>query len=111
MTEGLDKTSSELWQLGMVLDDRYEIRKELARGGMGIVFEGFDRKICRRVVIKVLLQEIMNSSSGGYLREKFRQEIEALSRIKHPAVVEIYDIGETVDGKPYIVMEFIEGVS
>lgn len=111
MTEALDKTSAGALQAGMVLDDRYYLRKELARGGIGIVFQSFDRKLCRRVAIKVLLQEIANSSSSAYFKKKFRQEVEALGRIKHPAVVEIYDIGEAGDGKPYIVMEFIEGVS
>jgi len=93
----------------MLLGDRYRIEKELARGGMGIVYLARDEHLLsRHVVIKVLLEE---SNPDPWLQKKFRQEIEALARIDHPGVVGALDCGETPDGKPYLVMQFVEGVT
>lgn len=90
---------------GEAFEGRYVIERELARGGMGIVYLAQDnRMLSRRVVIKVL----KDSGEGDWTRVKFRQEMEALSRIEHPGVVGILDAGEAA-GKPYLVMQFIEG--
>lgn len=93
----------------MLLGDRYRIEKELGRGGVGIVYLARDEHLLSRpVVIKLLLEE---SNPDPWLQKKFRQEIEALARIDHPGVVGALDCGETPDGKPYLVMQFVEGVT
>jgi serine/threonine-protein kinase len=94
---------------GQVLDGRYAIEEELGQGGVGAVFLARDRKLHdKRVVIKVLLDK---SLRNAWVVQKFQQEKEALARVDHPGVVGILDTGELPDGKPYIVMQFVDGVT
>jgi serine/threonine protein kinase len=93
--------------IGGLINNRYLIEKELGRGGVGVVFLGRDQQLLSRpVVIKVLLEE---SAKNQWFKKKFRQEMEALSRINHPGVIGVLDAGEMLDGKPYLVMQFVEG--
>src|SRR5437763_10867866 len=93
--------------INQTLDGRYAIEKELGQGGIGAVYLARDRKLHdKRVVIKVLLEESLRNS---WVVQKFQQEKEALARVDHPGVVGILDTGELADGKPYIVMQFIDG--
>lgn len=95
--------------VGNTLNHRYLIEKELKRGGFGIVYLARDQQLhSRPVVVKVLLEEAYQSD---YVVQKFRQEIEALSRMDHPGVVGIVDSGELSDGKPFIVMQYVDGVT
>src|SRR5437588_13078353 len=95
--------------VGQLLDDRYQIEKELGQGGVGVVYLARDRKLHdKRVVVKVLLDK---SLQNEWVIQKFQQEKEALARVDHPGVVGILDTGELPDGKPYIVMQFIDGVT
>jgi len=95
--------------IGQVLDDRYRIERELGQGGVGIVYLARDRKLHDKpVVIKVLLDRSLQNS---WVVQKFQQEKEALARVDHPGVVGILDTGELADGKPYLVMQFIDGVT
>lgn len=94
---------------GMTLDGRYFIQKELGRGGVGMVYLALDRKLHDKpVVIKVLLEKSLQNS---WVVQKFQQEKEALARVDHPGVVGILDTGELPDGKPYLVMQFIDGAT
>jgi len=94
---------------GMILEDRYVIEKELGRGGIGAVYLAHDQRLHNRaVVIKVLLQ---SSAFEPWFMKKFRQEIEALSRIDHPGVIGVLDNGQMPDGTPYLVMQFAEGAN
>ena len=93
--------------VGNTLNNRYLIEKELKRGGFGIVYLAHDKQLhSRPVVVKVLLEDAYQSD---YVVLKFRQEVEALSRIDHPGVVGIIDSGELADGKPFIVMQYVDG--
>src|SRR5438876_7689408 len=95
--------------IGQMLDERYFIESELGQGGIGAVYLARDRKLHdKRVVIKVLLEESLRNS---WVVQKFQQEKEALARVDHPGVVGVLDTGELPDGKPYIVMQYIDGVS
>jgi serine/threonine protein kinase len=95
--------------IGKMLDGRYVIKRELGHGGFGTVYLAFDEKVMsRRVVVKVQLdREVGNEWSV----KKFRQEIEALSRVDHPGIVGIFDSGQTPEGKSYIVMQYVDGAS
>jgi serine/threonine protein kinase len=94
-------------QLGTIIDGRYLIEKKLEDGGMGQVYLARDLRLDRRpVVIKILSEE---SRQDSYARERFKKEAEALSRIHHAGVVEVLDKGEMPDGRPYIVMQYVEG--
>jgi serine/threonine protein kinase len=95
--------------IGEVLNGRYVIQNELKRGGMGVVYMARDQQLhSRPVVVKVLLEEAYQSE---YIVQKFRQEVEALSRIDHPGIVGIVDAGELPKGEPFIVMQYVEGVT
>ena len=95
--------------IGVTLDGRYSIEKELGQGGVGAVYLARDRKLHDKpVVIKVLLEKSLQNS---WVVQKFQQEKEALARVDHPGVVGILDTGELPDGKPYLVMQFIDGVT
>jgi tRNA A-37 threonylcarbamoyl transferase component Bud32 len=95
--------------IGLTLDSRYSIQKELGQGGVGAVYLARDRKLHDKpVVIKVLLEKSLQNS---WVVQKFQQEKEALARVDHPGVVGILDNGELPDGKPYLVMQFIDGVT
>lgn len=92
---------------GMVLSGRYVIERELGRGGIGVVYLAADRQlVSRAVVVKILLEK---SYQDEWIKKKFYQEIEALARIDHPGVVSVFDAGEMEDGKPYLVMQYVEG--
>lgn len=95
--------------IGTVLNGRYLVEKELGRGGVGAVYLARDQKLLNKaVVIKVLLDK---SLLDEWVVQKFHQEKEALVRLDHPGVVSILDSGEMVDGKQYLVMQYIEGVT
>jgi serine/threonine protein kinase len=95
--------------IGMTLDSRYFVQKELGQGGVGAVYLARDRKLHDKpVVIKVLLEKSLQNS---WVVQKFQQEKEALARVDHPGVVGILDNGELPDRKPYLVMQFIDGVT
>src|SRR6185312_3481323 len=95
--------------IGDVLNGRYVIQNELKRGGMGVVYLAHDQQLhSRPVVVKILLEEAYQSE---YIVQKFRQEVEALSRIDHPGIVGIIDAGELPKGEPFIVMQYVEGVT
>src|ERR1035437_1520221 len=92
-----------------IMGDRYEVERELGRGGMSVVYLARDRQLLgKRVVIKVLLE---TTSIDPWMRQKFLQEMEALSRIDHPGVVGVLDTGLTAEGKQFLVMQYIEGVT
>jgi len=95
--------------IGQLLDERYFIEKQLGQGGVGVVYLARDRKLHDKpVVIKVLLEK---SFQNSWVVQKFQQEKEALARVDHPGVVGILDTGELPDGKPYLVMQFIDGAT
>ncbi len=84
--------------------DRYEITSLLGEGGMGSVWKATHLKLQKPVVIKTLRSEHARSEAT---RARFVREGEAASRIRHPNVVEIFDVAD-FDGSPYLVMEFLE---
>jgi eukaryotic-like serine/threonine-protein kinase len=84
---------------------RYEIVTEVGRGSMGVVYEGHDPNIGRRVALKVLRQDRMGDES---FVKRFLREARAIGRLSHPNIVAVYDVGED-QGVVYIAMEFLEG--
>jgi serine/threonine-protein kinase len=95
--------------VGQTIGGCYLVERELGHGGMGKVYLARNVTLYhRRVVIKVLLQA---SLDDPYVVTKFRQEGEALARIDHPNVVTVLGSGELSEGKPYIVMQYVEGVT
>jgi len=85
---------------------RYEVKSELGRGGMGVVYETVDTVLARPVALKLILQESANPEGYG----QFLVEARAIALLSHPNVVTIYDIG-LMDLRHYIAMEFVNGGS
>ena len=89
---------------------KYEIRASLGEGGTGVVYEGFDPDIQRRVAIKSLHPHLMSGKVGEELLTRFKREAVSAARCIHPNVVSILEYGE--DGnRPFIIMEYVDGVS
>ena len=87
---------------------KYAIRRELGRGAMGVVYEGFDPFIERTVAIKTIKPERPGEADAGDALARFRREAQAAGRLSHPNIVSIYEYGEQ-DGVAFIAMEFIKG--
>lgn len=98
--------------LGVLLKDRYLIEKVIGSGGIGVVYSARDRQLMnRQVVIKVLHQSLLGTELGEWFKKKFQLEIEALSRIDHPGVVGVFDTGKMPDGRTFLVMQFVDGIT
>src|SRR5262245_25870516 len=90
-----------------ILNDRYEIRSRIGRGGMADVFLAHDRLLDRNVAVKVLFPEYATDPS---FVERFRREAQAAANLNHPNIVGVYDWGR--QGSTYfIVMEHVDGKS
>jgi serine/threonine-protein kinase len=89
---------------------KYEIRRTLGRGAAGVVLEGWDPVIQRRVAIKTVRIDDVSDPDTKESLDRFRREAQAAGRLIHPNIVTIHDYGET-DDLAYIVMEFVEGPS
>jgi predicted Ser/Thr protein kinase len=94
---------------GQLLAGRYFVEREIGRGGSGVVYLAQDRELHSRPVVIKFLQAPWENHER--VRLKFRQEIEALSRINHPAVVGVLNVGQAPDGRSFLVMEYVEGVT
>jgi serine/threonine-protein kinase len=88
---------------------KYDIQRELGQGAMGIVYEGRDPVIDRRVAIKTLKREQLERSEADEVIARFKREAQAAGRLNHPNVVAIYEYGEEADGTAFIAMEFVQG--
>jgi serine/threonine protein kinase len=88
---------------------KYEIRKQIGRGSMGVVYKGYDPFTDRLVAVKVARSEALkNPEAGARYRKMFFNEAHTAGKLKHPNIIEILDAG--VDGEScYIVMELVEG--
>jgi hypothetical protein len=93
-----------------VLGGRYDVRREVGRGGMAVVLEAMDRMLGRLVAVKVLLPHLVGDPA---FVERFRQEARSAARLSHPNVVAIFDVGSHAgadsDEIDFIVMELVEG--
>jgi serine/threonine protein kinase len=86
---------------------RYDVEKELAQGGMGLIFLSRDPYIQRQVVVKVLMY---SRTLDDVYREFFQQEAELIAALEHPCIVPVYDFGWHGE-QPYIVMRYMSGGS
>src|SRR6266498_5301975 len=87
---------------------KYEIRREIGRGAMGVVYEGYDPSIKRVVALKTIRAHQLSGGDPAAVIARFRREAQAAGRLNHPNIVSIYDFGED-GGIWYIAMEFVQG--
>jgi|SoiMethySBSTD1v2_1073268.scaffolds.fasta_scaffold188200_4 serine/threonine-protein kinase len=94
---------AELKKLG-----RYEIKGVLGKGAMGLVYDGVDPTLNRRVAIKTIQTTTLDEATAKHYAMRFKREVRAVAKVNHPNIVQVYDFG-TESGLAYIVMEYIEG--
>jgi serine/threonine-protein kinase len=87
---------------------KYEIRRELGRGAMGVVFDAWDPSIERRVALKTVRRDQLEGSEAQEMLDRFQREARAAGRLSHPNIVSVYEYGED-DGTAFIAMEYVEG--
>lgn len=90
------------------LDGRYKLARRIGRGGMGDVYEGIQLALDRRVAIKILRPEYTTHPG---LVSRFELEARTTSRLSHPNVVTVFDVGHTPEGDHFLVMELLQGLT
>ena len=103
----LSERNQSPW-IGRVLGN-YVITEQIAIGGMGAIFKGRrnDDQFEQTVAIKIVSAQLLSPNAAA----RFRTERQILASLSHPYIADLYDGGETSEGMPYLVMEYIEGIS
>src|SRR5262249_44006991 len=94
--------------VGTVLAGKYRVTRELGRGGMAAVYQAENVDIGKKVAVKVLAQELTTSA---VVVERFLREARAAAAIRSPYICDVYDSGKLEDGRPFLVLELLEGES
>jgi serine/threonine-protein kinase len=92
---------------GRLLEGKYRVSRLIGEGGMGTVYEAEHTLIGRAVAVKVLHGDFAKSPEA---QERFRREARAATAIRHANIIEVTDMGTTEEGRPFLVMELLEGV-
>ena len=102
---GISQMPTTFLTLISALEGRYQVLKELGRGGMGIVFQAHDKQLNEQVALKIISPMLSNDPES---LERLKREVSSARRISHPNIIRIYDIGET-NGLHFVSMEFFPG--
>src|SRR5204863_9996337 len=95
--------AEQLKQLG-----RYDLTRVLGKGAMGVVYEGLDPRLNRKVAIKTILVGGLDEATARDYSKRFAREAQAVARLNHRNIVQVYDFGE--EGSiAYLVMEYARG--
>lgn len=94
--------------VGTRLADRYTILSIIGRGGMGVVYKARHEMMDRTVAIKMLHAHLVTDTEA---MKRFHREAKVVSRVQHPHSITLYDFGVSASGQPYIVMDFVQGIS
>ena len=94
--------------VGKILDGRFEIEEVIGSGGAGVVYKAKQLRVNRHVAIKTINMQI---DATDVIRQRFMNEINSLCALSHPNVVTVYDCIFSEDDHPYIVMDFLKGLS
>jgi serine/threonine-protein kinase len=98
-------SAHRLIQVGQVID-KYELLERVGQGGMAIVYRGIDRSLKRTVAIKVLHKHLADYQEA---RDRFEREAQAVAKLRHENILEIFDYAAKEESEAYIVTEFIDG--
>ncbi len=96
------------FQPGVLIADQYEVLKVLGAGGMGCVYQCRDQATNRLVAVKLLSAERCNDLSS---MQRFQREAQAIAKLDHPNLVRLLTFSTMGDGVPYLVMDYIDGIS
>ena len=114
----LDKIAEEMWsfllksepKVGDTIGGRYKLLEDPKEGGFGVVYRADDQKLNREVAFKMIKPEkILLGINTKQVIERFKLEVQVLTKLDHPNIARIYDAGKTKKGRPYFVMEYIKG--
>jgi serine/threonine protein kinase len=94
--------------VGSVIQNRYEVEEPIGRGGMSSVYRARDMTTGQRVAFKVMHAHLLDNPSNV---RRFRREAQAANKVRHPHAVQIFDVGVTPNGSPYIIMDYLDGPS
>jgi serine/threonine protein kinase len=89
-----------------VIAGRFRVEREIGKGGMGTVYRASHLGLERPVAVKILKQEF---ATVPEVAERFMREARTMARLKHPRAAIIFDAGHLAGGRPFIVMEYVEG--
>jgi serine/threonine protein kinase len=107
----IELSDSTLEHLRQVVDwpdlsgTRYELVRELDRGGMGVVYSAHDRELRREVALKVLATAV----ADGETAERLRREAQIIAGLEHPGIVPVHDVGSLPDGRVFYAMKLVSG--
>jgi serine/threonine-protein kinase len=87
---------------------RYEVKGVLGKGAMGLVYDGRDPQLDRRVAIKTITTKNLDEATAKHYAMRFKREVRAVAKVSHANIVQVYDFGTEGDLN-YIVMEYIQG--
>jgi serine/threonine-protein kinase len=99
--------TATLYEPGYLIADKYELETILGEGGMGAVWRARNIALDSPVAIKV----VRSTGDLSALRSRLLQEARAAAKLSHPAIVKVFDVGQTESGDPFIVMELLPGNS
>ncbi|MGB0648104.1 MAG: serine/threonine protein kinase, partial [Bradymonadia bacterium] len=88
--------------------DRYDLGKEVARGGVGVINQAFEKHLRRHLVVKRLINP---SKATPYVVDKFVEEAQITAQLEHPNIVPVHDLGRTDNGEIYFSMKYVSGES
>ncbi|MCC6392133.1 MAG: protein kinase [Bryobacterales bacterium] len=91
-----------------VIEGKYQLERLIGRGGMGAVYAGRDRRLNRRIAIKIMLSELFGHEKA---LQRFEREAQAAARLNHPNVVQVHDYGPIGKMGAFLIMEHVEGRS
>jgi serine/threonine-protein kinase len=94
--------------VGKVIDGRYEIQARIGEGGMGVVYRCKQISIDRTIAIKMLNAQM---AADPQWVQRFYNEAKACSRLQHPNTIRMFDFGQSSEGRLFMTMEFLDGIS
>src|SRR5215831_10171979 len=93
-------------QIGAVIAERYRLVEKIGQGGSGIIYRAEHVTVRRKVAVKILHHELARDDLAI---ERFRREATTVGEIDNEHIVEVLDFGRTPDGRPFLVMELLDG--
>ena len=114
LLRGQSRYDDTTWQpLLAILDDltgqmlgQYKIVRFIDQGSMGAVYQALQIRLQRDVAIKVMSPAL---AADATFRQRFEREAQSIARLRHPNILTVHDYGETEDGRPYLVIDYVEG--
>lgn len=94
--------------IGQLLASRFELIEMIGQGAMAIVYKAKQTAVDRYVAVKIMRPEL---ASDPVQQKRFSREARSLSKLDHPNLLKIFDIGQTPNGRPYFIMEYLKGRS